>query len=69
MTTLHLGIEELIARRQNETVEQTTRHTWHLTEFWRARGSAVKPDVQLRRNTWRGELVEWGVTAARLAML
>lgn len=69
MTTTHLGIEEMMARQQSATMERTSRHTWHLTDFWRHAAQRRQRAAERRSPAWRGELVEWGVTYARLAML
>ena len=69
MTTIHLGIEELIARHHVESMQRTTRHAWHLTDFWRR---VRRPQPAMRRaqtRAWAGELVELSVSQARWAMI
>ena len=58
MTTMHLGIEELIARQHEESLQRTVRQAWHLTEFWRRvrRSQPTGPSAQTR--AWAGEMVE-----------
>ena len=70
MTTVYLGVEELIARRQPEAMDLATRHTWRLADFWRA-------ETQQRRLSIRSvadkmaqsvELVEMSRLQLRWAM-
>ena len=69
MTTIHLGIEELIARQREESMQRTVRQARHLTEFWRRvrRTQPTRPSAQTR--AWAGELVELSVSRARWAMI
>ncbi len=69
MSTQNLGLAELIAHQRQEEVERGMRHVWHLTDFWRNASRKEQIAVHHPRPSWRGELVEWGMTSARLAML
>lgn len=69
MTTLHLGVEELIARQHVEAVEHSVRHAWHLTEFWRHKRHPQFPLKPAASPSWAGELVELSITQARWAMV
>lgn len=69
MTTLHLGVEELIARQQNESVERSVRHAWHLTEFLRRARTPRPTQQEARTPAWAGELIELSITKARWALL
>lgn len=71
MSTLHLGIEELIARQQHESMNRATRHTWRLTDFWRTQKhthqQSRRPTAD--KMTRMVELVELGRMQLRWAML
>ena len=70
MTTMHLGVEELIARQHEEAMQHTVRHAWHLSEFWRRERHPNQPLAHVRKApAWAGELVELGVTQARWAIV
>ena len=70
MTTMHLGVEELIARQRKEAMQHTVRHAWHLSEFWRRERHPKQPLEPVdKAPAWPGELVELGITQARLAMV
>lgn len=69
MTTLHLGIEELIARQHAEAMPRTVRHAWHLTEFWRSRRQLQPAERHVRIPAWAGELVELSTAQARWALI
>lgn len=69
MTTVHLGIEELIARQHAEALTHTDRHAWHLTEFWRLRRQSQPAGRQERPPVWANELVELSITQARWALI
>lgn len=71
MTTVYLGLEEMIARQRQNEITQTARHTWRLTDFWRAhrpahehsRSSVAEKMVRMT------ELVEMSRLQLRWAML
>ncbi len=70
MTTVHWGLEEMIARQHEESRQRATRHTWHLTEFWRHGRRPEQPVAhQSKRSAKMNELVELGITQARWAMV
>jgi hypothetical protein len=69
MSTLNLGLEELVARQRHEEVERSVRYAWHWADFRRSVSRAEQLAVHRPQPSWRGELVEWGMTCARLAML
>lgn len=69
MTTLHLGIEELIARQHTEATPRTVRYTWHLTEFWRSRRQSQSAGRRERTSAWAGELVELSTAQAHWAII
>jgi len=69
MTTMHLGIEELIARQREDTTRHAVRHAWHLTEFWRRERHPHPPQMYAAPKTWAGELVELSITQLRWAMV
>ena len=71
MTTMHLGIEEMIAHRQNGFMELSVRHSWRLADFWRtcAQTHQVSHRVHAEHTTLRThELVELSKTQLRWAM-
>ena len=71
MSTLHLGIEELIARQQHESMSRATRHTWRLTDFWRTQEHTHQHSCRSAADkmTRMVELVELGRMQLRWAML
>jgi hypothetical protein len=69
MTTLHLGVEELIARQHVEAMERSVRHTWHFTEFWRPERHPQVSQSPSASTSWAGELVELSITQARWAIV
>jgi hypothetical protein len=69
MTTRHLEIEALIARQQMESMQRSSRHAWHVTEFLRKERHPVSAAQDTQRPSWAGELVELGITQARWAMI
>ena len=72
MSTQYLGVEELIARQQNEYMGRSVRHTWRLTDFWRERDRTQHVSQRTSVGsaaTWPRELVELGRMQLRWAML
>ncbi|MFO7635158.1 MAG: hypothetical protein R6W76_21610 [Caldilinea sp.] len=69
MTTMHLGIEELIARQQMESMRRSDRHAWHFTEFWRRERRPASVENGPQWPAWAGELVELSISQARWAMI
>lgn len=69
MTTVHLGIEELIARQQPEAVERSVRHAWHLGEFRRTVRRQRQAQTRPQTPQWVDELVVFSSTQARWAMV
>ena len=71
MTTMHLGIEEMIAHRQNGYMELSVRHSWCLAGFWRNREQThqISHRAHAERTTARThELMELSKTQLRWAM-
>jgi len=69
MTTLHLGVEELIACQHAAAMSRTVRHAWHLTEFWRTLRQSQPAERRERTPAWAGELVELSTAQARWALI
>ena len=71
MSTIHLGIEELIARQQQESMSRVTRHTWRLTDFWRAQEHTHQRNCRpiADKMAQMVELVELGRMQLRWAMM
>lgn len=69
MSPQNLGLEELIARQRREEVERNVRYAWQWADFRRSVSSKAQTAVHRPQPSWRGELVEWSMTCARLAML
>jgi len=69
MNTIHLGVEEMIARQQLESMERSVRHAWHLTEFRRSLRWLPRRQARPQTPQWVNELVVFGTTRARWAMM
>ena len=69
MTTLHLGVEELIARQHAEAMSRSDRHAWHLVEFWRSRRQSPSAERHVRMPAWTDELVELSTAQARWVII
>ncbi len=69
MNTIHLGVEEMIARQQLESMERSVRHAWHLTEFRRSLRWLPRRQARPQTPQWVNELVVFGTTQARWAMM
>jgi len=69
MTTIHLGVEELIARQREASMQRSVRHAWHLTDFRRQTRRPQLAEHRLQLPTWADELVELSTAQARWAML
>ncbi len=69
MTTIHLGVEEMIARQQPEAVERSVRHAWHWTELRRSMRRQPQAKARTQTPQWVNELVVFSTTQARWAMM
>lgn len=69
MSTIHLGVEELIARQHVEAMDRSVRHAWHLTEFRRSLRWFPRKEVRSQTPQWVNELVVFSTTQARWAMM
>ncbi len=69
MNTMHLGIEEMIAARQNETVERNARHAWRLADFRHHLRMRRQAEPRTRTGAWAGELTELSLSQARWSLV